>query len=194
VLKPIKKGLTRLQKYAGRWWYPPVIGFLALADLFVLVVPTDALLVTGVLLAPKRWFPIGLTVALGSAIGCAALSMVLQAKGLPFLLQLSPGLDHTAAWTWTAEKMTQWGAWGVFLIALSPMMQHPAIALAAMSGMAIPQIFFLVLGGRAVKYLFIAWLSSHAPHLLGKIMVLKTEVHEAGLDEQIEHPPPKTNA
>lgn len=188
VRKRFQRWLHALQLHAKAWWYPPLIGALAFADLFLLVIPTDVLLVSAVMLAPRRWFFVGVTVAFGSALGCAALSLVLQKHGLPFLLHLSPGLEHTAAWAWTAVKMRDWGSWGVFLVAVSPMPQHPAIALAAISGMAIPPIFLYVFAGRAVKYLLIAWLSSHAPHLLGKLWVVRREMHDAGFDEMIEKP------
>jgi hypothetical protein len=51
--------------------------------------------------------------------------------------------------------------------------------------MSIPMIFGLVFAGRALKYLFIAWLASHAPHILKKLWGVRRELHTSGVDEKI---------
>lgn len=182
MMEHLKKWMTALQRYASRWWYPPLVALLAFADLFLLIIPTDGLIVSAVVLAPRRWFYTALITAVGSSLGSFALAAVLQAKGLPFLLQISPGLDHSTAWLWTQKLMQRWGDWAVFLIALSPSPQHPAIALAAVAGMALDRVLLMVFAGRALKYLFVAWLASHAPGMLGKLWGIQFELKEVGLE------------
>jgi membrane protein YqaA with SNARE-associated domain len=181
--------IKKLQKYADRWWYPPLIGALAFADLFLLIIPTDGILVGAVILAPKRWVFTGLTVALGSALGSAALAYVLQLKGMPFLLDKWPGIDHTHAWIWASELMHKWGDWGVFFVALSPSPQHPAVALAALAGISLFRVFAAVFAGRAVKYLLIAWIASHSPKLLKKLWGMQYELKK--LDNKSKDHEPK---
>jgi membrane protein YqaA with SNARE-associated domain len=178
--KHFQKLMHVLQRYAGHWWYPPLIGFLAFADLFILVVPTDAILVSAVLLSPRRWIYTGLMVALGSSFGAAALALLLRYQGLPFLLHIYPGIDHSAAWKTAIHLVEQWGAWGLFGVAISPIPQHAAIAVAALTGMSGLVIFASVMAGRSIKYLFLAWLASHAPKLLSKVWGMQYEINAIG--------------
>lgn len=178
----IKSWVRFFQRYSSRWWYAPAISLLAFADLFLVVIPTDGLLVSAVMLSPRRWLYTAALVSLGSSLGAAALAYVLSRHGLSFLLHVSPGIEQSHAWVWTNHLMSEWGAWALFLIALSPIMQHPAIALAAFTGISETKIFLVVLAGRAIKYLFLAWAASHAPRLLGHIWGMQYELEEVGLE------------
>lgn len=175
--------------HADRWWIPPLIAASAFADLFVLVIPTDGLLVSYVILAPRRWIYAGLWVALGSALGALAFAAVMHHHGLPFLLQILPGIESTKTWVWTVGLMSRWGAWAVFLISLSPILQHPAVAMAAIAGRPLLEIFALVLVARAIKYLFIAWVATHAPKLLRKLWGIQYELREVGLKNSENNKP-----
>lgn len=181
--KTLKRWFTVLQRYSNRWWYAPAIGLLAFADLFLIVIPTDGLLVSAVMLSPRRWIYAAVVVSIGSSLGAYALAYVIHLHGLPFLLHLSPGIDQSSAWTWTSQLMSEWGTWGVFLIALSPLMQHPAIALAALAGMPESKIFAVVFAGRILKYLFLSWLATHAPGMLNRLWGLQYELEEVGLKD-----------
>jgi membrane protein YqaA with SNARE-associated domain len=183
----LKGWFTTLQKYADRWWYAPVIGLLAAADLFLVVIPTDGLLIGAVMLSPRRWIYSALMVSLGSALGCVALAHLIQVHGMPFLLSIVPGIQANSTWTWTNELMDKWGTWAVFLVALSPMMQHPAIALAALAGMPLANIAGFAFAGRILKYLMLAYLGTHAPGVLGKFWGLQHELEEVGLKDEIMH-------
>jgi membrane protein YqaA with SNARE-associated domain len=130
------------------------------------------------MLRPRRWIYFAALVSLGSALGVYILSAVLRTQGWPFLLHLTPNLPETHTWKWTVELMDHWGDWTVFLIALSPLPQHPAIALAAFAGIALWKISALVLAGRAIKYFLWAWLATHAPGLLRRFIPFEQEVEE----------------
>lgn len=182
--KRLRRYLEFLQKHANAWWYAPVIGLLAALDSFIVVVPTDGLLVSASMLAPRRWFYTALVVTLGSTLGAWLLAALLEIHGLPFLLQLSPGLDQTSAWIWSDQFIDRWGGWALFLVALSPLMQQPAVALAALAGMPLLEIFGLVFVGRVIKYLFLSWVATHAPGLLGKLWGLQDELKEAGVEPE----------
>ena len=168
--------MAQLGKHGNQWWYPPVIGALAFADLFILIIPTDAILISAVMISPKRWLWIGTMVALGSALGAVALTLLLRYEGMPWLLHFYPGIDHTKAWATATHLVDSWGGWGLFGIALSPIPQHAAIAVAAIAGLEIPIIFGTVFLGRTLKYVAFSYLASHAPKLLGKIFGMKTEL------------------
>jgi membrane protein YqaA with SNARE-associated domain len=171
------------RRYSDRWWAAPLIGLTAFADLFVIVIPTDGLLVSTVMLAPRRWIYTAVVVALGSSFGAVALAFVLRSHGLPFLLHLKPDIEQTHAWIWTVGLMDHWGDWALFGISLSPIMQHPAIALASFAGMSLARIFCLVFSARLIKYLFIAWIATHAPRFIGKLWGMQYELKELGFED-----------
>lgn len=183
----LKGWFTTLQKYADRWWYAPAIGLLAAADLFLVVIPTDGLLIGAVMLSPRRWIYTALMVSIGSALGCLVLAHLIQVHGMPFLLNIVPGIQTNSTWTWTNQLMDKWGTWAVFLVALSPIMQHPAIALAALAGMPLANIAGFAFAGRILKYLMLAYLGTHAPGVLGKFWGLQYELEEVGLKDEILH-------
>lgn len=177
----VRSWLRKVQRYAGRWWYAPLVGALAGIDAFVVVIPTDGLLVSAVMLAPRRWIYTALVVTLGSTLGAVALAGLLEVHGLPLLLKIKPGLDQSSVWIWTDLMMDKYGGWALFAVALSPIMQHPAVALAALAGMSLWEIAAFVFVGRAIKYLVISWISTHAPGLLKKLWGMQGELEEAGV-------------
>ena len=164
--RKLEPWIKYLQNFTDQWWYAPVIAVLAGLDLFILIVPTDGLLISACMLTPRRWLTSALIISLGSALGVLLLSRFLQKEGLPFLLKFKPDLVQSSAWIWTVKLMAQWGPITVFLMAISPLIQHPAVAMAAIGGMPIAQIVIYAFFGRFLKYLFLAWLASHAPKAL----------------------------
>ena len=178
MMRKVKRWVRLLQRNVRRWWYAPMLGLLAAADLFVVVVPTDSLLVSAAMLVPRRWFYFACITSLGSALGSVALAALLKVHGLPLLLEIVPGIDQSQAWQWTVDMMSNWGSWALFLVALSPLMQHPAVALAAFSAMPLTQVFFYVFAGRVLKYLFLAWVSTHAPGMLKRLWGIQKELEQ----------------
>jgi membrane protein YqaA with SNARE-associated domain len=69
----MKKYIGNLQKFAEKIWYPPFLSVLSLIDVFVLFIPVDGLMISSVLLTPKRWKILGLLVGLGSILGALLL-------------------------------------------------------------------------------------------------------------------------
>lgn len=190
-MQRVSRLIKQIQKYVDRWWYPPALGALAGADLFIIVVPTDGLMVSSTMLAPRRWISMAFFTALGSSLGALALAAVLEVHGLPFILQLKPGIDQSALWIWTDQIMHQWGGWAIFAVAISPLMQHPAVALAAIAEMPLWEIFAMVFAGRIIKYILLAWISSHAPHYLNKLWGIQGELKEVDIspDQQLPKEP-----
>jgi membrane protein YqaA with SNARE-associated domain len=184
MMKRLKSWIDVLQSHVNNWWYAPALALVAFLDLFVLVIPTDALLISGTMLAPRRWIFFASVVALGSSAGAWLLAAILQVHGLPFLLHYAPNVMQSHAWSWSIQLMDAWGLWAVLFISVGPIIQHPIVALAAITGMSLYKIFFLVLTGRLIKYLFIAWVSTHAPGLLSKIWVVNREIKAIDLNPE----------
>lgn len=194
MAKRLQRLIKFLRAHARSWWYTPLISLLAAADAFVVVIPTDGLLVSACLLNPRRWIYTVFLVTLGSTIGAWALAAILENHGLPFLLQIFPGIDQTSAWVWSDKMMDQWGSIALFLVALSPLTQHPAVALAALAGMPLWDIFLLVFAGRLIKYAIWGWIATHTPKLLKRIWGLQGDLKEAGLENLKESAKPGPEA
>src|SRR5690606_1593682 len=107
----LKRWVKQLQRHSRRWWYGPAIAALACADLFVIVVPTDGLLVSASMLAPRRWLYFAIIVTIGSAFGAWLLAVALHTHGMPFLLGIFPDIEASSAWIWTEWLMDNWGEW-----------------------------------------------------------------------------------
>lgn len=176
----IRSWITILQKHVQSWWYTPLIAFLAALDSIVIVIPTDGLLVSATMLNPKRWVYLAVCLTLGSALGALFLAYLLELHGLPLLLKWYPEIVQTKSWMITDQLMDRWGALALFAVALSPFMQHPAVILAALAGMPLLELFGIVFVGRLIKYLALAWISTHAPDMLWKLWGIQGELEEAG--------------
>lgn len=189
--KTVRRWIHVLEKYANRWWYAPVISVLAALDSFVVIVPTDGLLVSAAMLAPRRWFYTAVIVSLGSSLGAWGLAAVLEVHGLPWLLSIQPGIEQSQVWIYTDRLMDAWGTWAVFIVSLTPVMQQPAIALAAVAGKPLPEIFAAAFAGRFIKYAVLAYIGTHAPGVLGKLWGFRAELEEAGVVPHEHKPDPK---
>ncbi len=94
----IRSYVKVLQRFADRFWYPPLIGILAALDNFVIVVPNDGILISSSMLIPRRWFVLALSVAVGSTVGVLSLAAVVEFQGLPLILEIYPGLNESQTW------------------------------------------------------------------------------------------------
>lgn len=173
-----------LQKYAHRAWYAPVAGLLALLDVFLVVIPTDGIVVSSAMLTPRRWFWLATWVTVGSTLGTLLLAFLVEKHGLPWILHYYPGLEQSTTWTWTLQFFDRYGLFLVFAIAASPLMQQPAVILAALANTPLPVLAAVIFAGRLIKFAAVAWVASHAPRLLGKLWGLKDELRELGIDTQ----------
>lgn len=170
-----------LQRFADRLWYPPLIGTLAALDNFIVVVPTDGILISSSMLTPRRWFWLGMIVSLGSAIGALVLAAFVEWHGVPWIQAMYPGVTETTAWSWTDRFFNEYGLYVVFLVAVSPLMQQPAVILASLAGTPLVELAGVIFTGRTIKYLLMAYLGSHAPKVLAKFWGLRGELEDAGV-------------
>ena len=176
--KHLHKWIGELQRHAQAWWYAPLIAILAGLDHFIVIIPTDGLLVSGVLLNPRRWVITFLCIAVGSSVGAVALAWAVKVYGLPFILAIAPSMVETSSWQWTERFMTEYGSLALFGVAASPLIQQPAIILAALSPAPLSKIFLVFLLGRLVKFLVLGWVASHTPHLVRRLWGVRREVEE----------------
>lgn len=148
------RGLGKWADHPGALW---LLAFLAALDLFVLVVPTDVLVVVITTMKPTRWFKNCLFLVTGSAVGALCLALTVQWIGAPSFMV-------SQDWSQYSHWILAHGAWALFGIALSPLPQQPSVAIAAAAGIPIGMIFLSIWVGRFIKYFIFAWLAAKMPY------------------------------
>ena len=174
--------IKRLQTFVDRSWYPGFIALLAALDNLVIIIPNDGILISSSMLAPKRWFVFSLFIAFGSTLGALALAALVELQGLPWILELYPGLDQHPVWSVTKQFFDHYGLMIIFLVAVTPIMQHPAVILASLANTPLTQLAAVIFVGRFIKFLIMAYVGSHAPRYLNKMWGVKEELGEVGLE------------
>lgn len=177
----IRRYVTKLEKFADRVWYAPLIGLLAALDSVIIVIPNDGILVASSMLIPKRWALFAISVAIGSTIGAVMLSFIVEAQGLPWILEYYPGIDDSKIWNICEKFFDEYGLLVVFAIGASPLMQQPVIILAGLADTPIIPLAGSLFLGRIIKFMIMAYLGSHSPKLLKKFWGLKDELDDAGV-------------
>jgi len=179
-----------LQRFVDRFWYPPLIALLAALDNLVLIIPSDGILISSSMLTPRRWLLFASSVTIGSTFGALVLAAFVETRGLPWILGFYPGLDQTATWIWTSEFFDQYGLLLVFVIALTPLVQQPAVILAGLANTPLFKLAIAIFAGRFIKFALLAYLGSHAPGMLAKLWGLETELKDVGVNIEGSSPPP----
>ena len=77
-----------------------------------------------------------------------------------------PTVLASPAWAKAYGLLEAYGAFGMFLISCLPIFLHPVIVFGVISGMSNVGILAIILVGRTVKYLVMAWVTANAPSAL----------------------------
>lgn len=173
--------VQKLEQYADRIWYPPLIGLLSALDNIIIIIPNDGILIASSMLIPKRWFIFAINIAIGSTLGAMALSALVKMQGLPWVLEFLPGIDQSSMWSLTENFFNQYGLLVVFVVAITPIMQQPVIILATLADIPLSKIALAIFGGRFIKFMVMSYLASHSPKYLKKIWGIKEELDDAGI-------------
>jgi membrane protein YqaA with SNARE-associated domain len=114
------------------------------------------------------------------------LALFVQNYGMSALLYFVPNLQQDPTWLWTQNFFSQYGLLLVFLVALTPIAMQPAVILATLANTSLMTLTALILVGRILKYLLLAYISSHAPKLLGRLWGVQDELAELDVDKTIQ--------
>lgn len=177
----IKKNVKKLQRFANRFWFPPLLLLLALLDALVIIIPADGILISSSMLIKKRWMPFALCVAIGSTLGALILVYFVDHYGLQKILEFYPGIDQSHIWKWTLNFFNQYGLMVVFLVGLTPISQQPVLIIAALANVSFFPLTLAILVSRIIKFCIMAYVASHTPRLLNKFWGVKNEMKDAGI-------------
>lgn len=171
-----------LQRYADRYWFAPLIGFLAALDNFVIIIPNEGILISSSMVIPKRWFIFALNIAIGSTLGALALAALVEFQGLPFILKIFPGINETTLWAMMLKFFERYGLFFIFVVAITPIAQQPSIILASLANTPFLKLALVIFLGRSMKFFILAYAATHAPRLLSKIWGVEKELKEVGIE------------
>ena len=81
----------------------------------------------------------------------------------------------------SVEFFEKYGLLLVFFVAVTPLIQQPAVILASLANTPLVELAVVVFTGRFIKFLIMAYVGSHAPQMLSKLWGLKDELRDAGV-------------
>lgn len=125
--------------------------------------PVTAVVVPATLLAAARWRSISGFSALGSALGATALMFAFHHLGWTQLNERFPELATNPTWIRVVGWASTYGMIALFLIAVSPLPQTPALIFLGAAHHDYPSAFLAMLLGKLIKYGAFAWTASHFP-------------------------------
>lgn len=170
-----------LQRFTDRIWYPPLVGFLALIDTFIIIVPTDGILISSAMLKPKSWLYLSFCISIGSTIGAMIFFYLIQQHGLPWILEFYPGINQGRFWMWSEAFFLKYGLVLVFFVAATPVIQQPAVILASLAHTPFFDMLLVMFAGRLLKNLILTYISSHSPKLISKLWGVQSELDDIGI-------------
>jgi membrane protein YqaA with SNARE-associated domain len=135
----------------------------------VLTGPILVLYFSSVFAAPARRPYIALVNAVGTTLGVAILVFLIQQNGTEWVKFSFPSVFQGRVWEMTQAAFQQYGVIGGFLISCLPVVLHPLIFIALLTGMNVVTLLATIFAGRIVKYLVMAQLAATMPHLLRKL-------------------------
>lgn len=160
----------RIQQYCDRPWYPYLVGVLTFSNNFLLVFPSDAFLISAVLVRPTAWVRAFVIAATGSSLGGLALAALIEWNPEYVMHDLFPWLYQSAKWSTVEPYIHRYGGWALGLVAAVPAPQVPAVVIAALAGVPLHEIFLGLWLGRLLKWGVFAWCASHAPALVARFI------------------------
>jgi membrane protein YqaA with SNARE-associated domain len=167
-LKNIIAFSKSLPKHANRKWIPYALAAIAFADYFIFVIPLDAIVVGCFMAVPRRWLAFSFWSSLGSVIGAAIFSELIRIFGISTLLNWYPDLMKGAFVEDFSNWLQNYGFWPLIGAAISPLAQHPFVAIETIAGVSLITIVASLFIGRMLKYAIYTWLSKHARKRLAR--------------------------
>ncbi|SDG62444.1 YqaA family protein [Propionivibrio dicarboxylicus] len=152
-----------LDRSVGHRYYPAVVALIAFASTASFSFPFVIVLIPAVLLAPRRWFLLGVLTGVASGIGGAVLVELFQYLGKELVLERYPQLVDNAHWQSASAWLHAYGLFALAVIAGSPIPQTPAIFAYSLAEPSTLGVLVAIGIGKTVKYVFLSWVIARYP-------------------------------
>lgn len=147
-----------------------LLGFAALLSFggtLTAAYPVTAVIVTAVMLAPRQWLRLSVGCATGSALAGAIIMGVSHLLGYNQIHTWFPNLLSDQTWNEASRWIDDYGIWAIFGVGASPLPQMPLLIFFGIVDERIIEAFLALLGGKVLKYGFVAWITQHFPERFG---------------------------
>jgi membrane protein YqaA with SNARE-associated domain len=128
--------------------------------------PVTAVIVTAVLMAPRRWLSLSAACSLGSAMAGAVIVGVAHLLGYNEIHHLFPNLISPQTWEEASRWINDYGVWAIFGVGASPLPQMPLLIFFGIVDDRILEAFAALFAGKLLKYTVVAWVTQHFPEKL----------------------------
>lgn len=125
--------------------------------------PVTIVVVTAVMLAPRRWLSLCLGCATGSALAGAVIVGVAHWLGYNEIHTLFPNLISAETWNEASGWIGEYGVWAIFGVGASPLPQMPLLIFYGIVDDRIIEAFIALLAGKILKYGAVVWVTQHFP-------------------------------
>lgn len=142
-------------------------GLLAFAGTATAAYPVTAIVAPATLMAARRWRAIAAASALGSGLAATLLVIVFHHLGWTWIHAHFPEVAGNPAWQRVMDWATGYGVAALFLVALSPLPQTPALIVLGAGHHDYAGVLAAMLLGKLIKYGAVAWSASHFPERIG---------------------------
>lgn len=153
----------RLRRAAEGNGFLGVCAALALGGTISGTYPVTAVVVPAALLVSRRWRGIAMAAAFGSAVGATVLVVAFHFFGWKLLHGAFPELAAHARWREVVDWVAENGAAGLFVVALSPLPQTPALVFFGIARHDYAVVFLAMFAGKLLKCGAFGWSASRFP-------------------------------
>lgn len=162
----------RLNRLCGHPWFPPMVGSCAFAATATTLVPVELLIITTVLMSPRRWLALGVFAAIGSTLAATALYYAFHHLGWEFLLSAYPDLAKSKAWIDATTWLSKYGGVALFVLMAFPLPipKMPALAFAGIYRLPVLDVILAIGLGKLLKYSIYALVVSRFPTYFARMM------------------------
>lgn len=145
--------------------------------------PVTAVIVTGTLMAPRRWLSISAASSLGSALAGAIVVWVAHLLGYNEIHHLFPHLISPETWAEASRWIGDYGVWAIFGVGASPLPQMPLLIFFGIVDDRIFEAFLALFLGKLIKYTIVAWVTQHFPEKLSFFKRINGKIHDKKPDQ-----------
>ena len=149
--------------------------------------PVTAVIVTAVMMAPRRWLTLSTACSLGSALAGAIVVGVSHVLGYNEIHQLFPHLISAETRAEASHWIGDYGVWAIFGVGASPLPQMPLLIFFGIVDDRIFEAFVALFAGKLIKYTIVAWVTQHFPEKLGFFKRINGRINGQMNDKTANH-------
>lgn len=128
--------------------------------------PVTAVVLTAVLMAPRRWLWVSLACATGSGLSGGLIMLIAHLLGYHEVHALLPEITTGDTWAQASTWINQYGLWTIFAVGASPLPQMPLLIFYGVVDERIIEAALALWAGKVLKYGVVAWIAQHFPERL----------------------------